>query len=240
MARGVSSMRVFFGDDDYWGVERIAKFEAQHGVRSVFNLYGGVDGWSRTPKEWLFDPMYDVADPAVRNAFRRLAGEGWSLGLHQSFDAWQHSTAMRREKERIERAVGIPISCCRQHWLRFSWVYTWRAQVEAGLSTDMTLGFNDRPGFRVGAALAFRPRSSDGEPIPITVWPMILMDSHLYDYLVLAPGDRERKIDEILSEVEFVGGQASIIWHTHVFGRDYGWGDGFEYLIQRVRNMRPP
>jgi hypothetical protein len=237
MARSASGLRVLFGSDDYWGVERIAQLEAQLGLRSVFNLYGGFDESRRALKQWLFDPTYDVAAPRVCQTFSRLAAQGWSIGLHQSFDAWRNSEVMHRQKERIESTVGVPIEYCRQHWLRFSWKHTWQAQADAGLSTDMTLGFNDRPGFRVGAALAFRPRNFAGEQLSITAWPMILMDSHLYDYLILAREERERKIDDLLSEVEFVGGQATVIWHTHVFSCDYGWGDGFDHLIQRVSKM---
>src|SRR3712207_2453755 len=146
---------------------------------------------------------------------------------------------MMREKGRIEAALDCRISYCRQHWLRFAWKTTWRAQADAGLSTDMTLGFNDQPGFRMGAALALRPRDWHGEQVPITIWPMVLMDSHIYDYLSLEPSNRTMIIDELFDEIEFVGGQASVIWHTHVLGRDYGWIPEFEYLIQRASKANP-
>ncbi|PLX30229.1 MAG: hypothetical protein C0582_01595 [Alphaproteobacteria bacterium] len=139
---------------------------------------------------------------------------------------------MRREKETIEKALGQKIITCRQHWLRFSFSQTWEAQAKAGLKNDMTLGFNDRPGFRNAAAVSMIDKYSGMKIIP-----MVLMDSHLYDYTNLSEEKREEMMAGILRELLETGGEASIIWHHRVFHSDYNWGAGYHRLLQKMSKM---
>jgi len=164
-----------------------------------------------------------------------MQAEGFGIGLHPSFDAWRSAALARAQRKRLESAVGALVTSCRQHWLRFSWGETWAAQAQAGLTEDTTLMFNDRPGFRAAAALAWSPwdPTSSG-PHPVTALPTVLMDSHLYDYQPLTPEERRRSIAYWLDEVVAVGGQAAVLWHPHTLTRDYGWEDGFIELLDQM------
>jgi hypothetical protein len=63
------------------------------------------------------------------------------------------------------------------------------------------------------------------------------MDSHLFDYSDLTRAQKEQKIDMLLDEVIQVGGQATVLWHPHTLGEDYGWGEMYAYLINRIKNI---
>ncbi|APG26649.1 hypothetical protein A7E78_01495 [Syntrophotalea acetylenivorans] len=142
------------------------------------------------------------------------------------------------EKTALEESLGVPVCTCRQHWLRFSWEKTWRAQEKAEIRLDTTLGFNDRPGFRIGAALPFFPWDHQRKtPLKIQAVPMVLMDSHLYDYGDMSSEERQRQITTWLDEIKSVHGTATIIWHQRVMSRDYGWGPGYEQLLQILRDQ---
>ncbi|MBI4576416.1 MAG: hypothetical protein HY722_09165 [Planctomycetes bacterium] len=221
---------------DFWSFDEIRFLEAGRDIKSRFFVYGGPGGWSRTPKQWLFDPQYNIATEArLLATLRDLMQDGWTVGLHPSFDAWDDPRAMLCERERLEHAIGRAVTCCRQHWLRFSWTKTWRAQREAGFQEDLSLGFNDRPGFRNGAALRVRPWSyQDGGPHEMTSVPLLFMDLQFYLYS-MDPGDgcfdtMRRWIDE----VKDVRGMASVTWHTHVFSGMYGWTTGFKHLLECI------
>jgi hypothetical protein len=147
---------------------------------------------------------------------------------------------MQKEKAYLESAFNQVSSCCRQHWLKFSWKKTWRAQEEAGFLMDFTLGFNDRLGFRNSAAIAFQPWNFDSEkPLTLKAVPTILMDSHLYDYQLLTPHEQAEKIRTLLIELIQVKGTAAIIWHTHVLNRDYNWRQGYENLLTIIAELLP-
>ena len=132
-------------------------------------------------------------------------------------------------RARLARAIGSPVQDCRQHWLKFTWAATWQAQATAGFTRDSTLGFNDRPGFRTGAALEYRPLIGAAA---FTTTPLVLMDSQFYDYGLIAPDARQSAMAAWTSEVRAVGGTAAVLWHPHTLAPDYGWGVGFGELLK--------
>lgn len=227
--------RFFVCPASYWCFDEILRIEEAASVKSHFLFYGGIGGWKRSPVEILMDPAYNVEDQRLRNLIRSLHARGWKIGLHPSFTTWSDPKPILDECRRLENALQSDVKTSRQHWLRFSWSRTWAAQEKAGLEKDFTLGFNDRPGFRNGAALGFHPL--DGMlrgRLSITVFPMVLMDSHLYDYRDMSDAGRKKEIRYWMDEIRAVRGVGSVIWHQQVFSDDYGWSHGYRYLIEHL------
>lgn len=215
-------------------LETVRSLERAHGLTSTLHFYGGRPGWRRgNVARLLIDPAYDIGSPYLTNELHELIAGGWVVGLHQSTEAWRDRDIMLTERRRLAAAAGIEIAVCRQHWLRFSWADTWLAQQAAGLTTDSTLGFNDRPGFRNGAALAFSPWnfSADRPMTGFVAQPMVFMDSHFYDYQPMHDEERLAAMQSWLREVRAVHGVATVNWHTHTITDAYGWRSGYEQLL---------
>ena len=225
--------RVVIDHDAELGEQLGDVLEEAHGVRSTFHAYTG-SGSSSAAARLLFDPGYSAADPAVTQLLRGLRERGWPVGLHQSYAAWADAGEMREQKNALERLLGSPVTACRQHWLRFGWRSTWAAQEAAGLDLDVTLGFNDRPGFRTGSALRVHPLDAQGHPRRLATLPLVLMDSHLYDYADPSGPAPEQGIARWIDEIRAVGGTATVLWHPHVLSEDYGWAAGYEALLREV------
>jgi hypothetical protein len=229
----IAAGRSAIGKSNYWCFDRILKLESRHNLRSVFHFYAGMSGGLRSPKSWLLDPGYHVNRPPLAGMLHRLYQEGWTVGLHPSFNSFAKANKLRQEREQLEAALQASVTTCRQHWLRFSWADTWKAQEQAGLKTDCTLGFNDRPAFRNGAALRFHPWcSKQNKPLSMEAMPLVLMDSHLFDYAHLTEQERERKMRYWLNEIHAVGGVGSVVWHQRVMSDEYGWGNAYERLLE--------
>lgn len=220
----------------YQMLERTRNMEAEAGIRSTFHIYGGPPGLRRlSPIRMLLDPGYDAGAADLRDEWRKLLEGEWQIGVHPSYQSSTDAVTIGWEKEVVERACGRSVTRCRQHWLRFSWANTWRAQSLAGLKLDTTLGFNDRPGFRNGAALAFEPWDSlTGRTLPITALPMIFMDSHFYDYQSVGADQRRSAMRYWIDEIRAVGGIGSVNWHPHTLSEDYGWQEGFCDLLDLI------
>ncbi|MFQ5482091.1 MAG: hypothetical protein ACE5ER_04975 [Nitrospinaceae bacterium] len=226
------------GGDDYWRFEELVALEEAAGVRSHFNFYGGAGGWARTAMQIFLDPDYDVLEPQVRDLIKNLSQLGYRIGVHSSFYSWNAPEQLQSEKERVERALEGATTVCRNHWLRFSWKDAWETQQAVGFQMDTTLGFNDRSGFRVGAALPIHPWAPDKrQPMEILSLPMVIMDSHVYDYQDLDDPAREAQLSFWLEEVRQVKGVATLIWHPHALSADYGWSPGLRYILNQTPSL---
>jgi hypothetical protein len=230
---------------DYWCFDRIQKLESEMNVRSIF-IFSGLRPDSKNSetlkcrlRSWLMDPLYDVNQKEIKKKIHELLSKGWEIGLHPSFDSWDKTGMISDEKKQLERVTQMNINTCRQHWLRFSWEKTWHAQETAGLKTDMTIGFNDRPGFRNGVALEYHPWNLGTEKKHrIKVIPTVLMDSHLYDYIPMENAQRKNEIAKWIGEIQKVNGTAAVIWHQRVFSPDYGWHRGYEQLLSILSDIQ--
>ncbi len=229
--------KFFLSAADYWCFPRIRELERRHGVQSRFYVYAGSESVGEAFTRVVFDPGYRIRKhPTLARTLRDLHDEGCEVGLHQSFGAWEDAARMENERMRLETALDLPITSCRQHWLRFSLKKTWSAQTAAGLTEDSTLGFNDRCGFRAAAALEAKPWShNNARPHSLQAVPLVLMDSQFYDYQMLSDQSRRDTMEKWVREVREVHGTASVLWHQQVLSPDYGWDRGFTELLEIIQ-----
>lgn len=225
------ALRFLFSKDQWNTFELLLTLEQQAGVQAVFHFFADVQ--PRGLRRWLLDPSYSIYSPTIRRLFTLLRQYNHSIGLHPGFDAWNDSSLLASSRQRLEWEAGVSVKHCRQHWLRFGWQKTWRAQSCAGLLQDFTLMFNDRPGFRASTALSWNP----WDPIlqnsyAIKATPTVFMDSHFYDYHPMSPEQRRALIERFLGECLAVHGEIAVLWHPHSLGRDYGWLSGFLVVLE--------
>lgn len=221
---------VLFGPADYYHLDTIADMVAAKGMRSTFHLH--VRRNKRSIGLWFMDPGYAIDDPRLRDFVGKRSTQGFTFGLHPSFADWKDAASLKEACAAFKGALGMAPACIRQHWLRFSLKDTWWAQSDAGFTLDYTLGFNDRTGFRAGAALVYRPWDfTRVKAHTIQVCPTIAMDSHFYAYQSLSPEERKKAMAGLVNEVRAVHGEAAILWHPHSFAPDYNWKEGFEDLL---------
>jgi len=225
-----------FRDGVFDRIEDVARADEAAGHRGLFFVHARRD--RRGPLDALLDPGYSLRSPGLGERLRDLKARGHEVGSHPSYSSWNDARRLAEERESLERVVGGEVRACRQHWMRFSWSRTWTAQEQAGFSLDSTLGLNDRPGFRVGAALRHRPwNPRAGRPHALEVLPLMVMDSHLYDYAELDPEARGMRLRHFVDEVRAVSGEAAILWHPHTLSADYGWEEGFKEALEVVGGL---
>ncbi len=220
---------------NYNCIEEMAVLEAQYDVRSRFYIYAGRS--EKSKRSWLIDPGYQLSDELM-TTLKSLSERGWGIGIHPGYHTWNNVDALKAERHALEVRLDRDITHCRQHWLRFSWQETWKAQSRSGLKVDATLGFNDRAGFRNGAAIRHSPYGQAGHGVlNFEAMPMVAMDSHFFDTGILTHEERQALLDRYLNELRFVGGEAAIVWHQRSLHPDYGWGALYEYLLQNAGEM---
>lgn len=161
------------------------------------------------------DPDYCIQDLAPQ--LRSCVENGFSVGLHGSYESVVGGTGLVLEVAALADGVGISPMGNRQHWLRFSDHKSLFDEVQkAGLLYDSTLGFAEIAGFRNGACFAFPPYDFASEkPYSFLEIPLVLMDGSLEAAARSYGEDPGRTAVQILSESRKLGwGGIAANWHN--------------------------
>ena len=141
---------------------------------------------------------------------------------------------MLTEKQRMEKILGRPVSDSRQHYLLLAFPATYRKLLDAGITTDYTMGYPDRPGFRAGTATPFYFYDLEKEETtPLRIFPFQVMDGTLRQYLKMTPRDAITKITALRDEVRTTGGTFCTIWHNESLNDQGSWR-GYRVAFERL------
>jgi hypothetical protein len=185
------------------------------------------------------DAGYDIASPHLRGCIDFLLGQGFEIGLHPSYYAYNDLIRMEEEKTQIETVLSRQVRSARQHYLRFKIPETWRIQSQVGLLYDCTLSFADQVGFRCGTCHPFKPFDAvTNTELAIQERPLIVMDRTIVDYLSLPPTEGIDLIHKLALRCRSVEGTFTLLWHnTSIFKKHLPWIDFYPELIRSLSRM---
>ncbi len=172
------------------------------------------------------DPMYSLCDKVVFRGskykivdmLQEFYKDGHGIGLHPSIGSFQDIEILAREKEGLERLIGIKIRAVRQHWLMFDPRVTPYLQSQSGFYYDSTFGFNRMPGFRGGTAYPFRFGRGSVLEIPLILQDGALLGVFTSGALGLTLSKAVSLTREIMERVARVGGVLVVLCHPFVRG----------------------
>lgn len=201
---------------------------------NVVTAYFPLGGRSR------FDPPFSIREKIMLDSARMIVDRGHELGAHPGYDAPGDAREMRKQLLQFE--IFLKRAGCshmavnvRQHYLRWFPAVTPLVLDEFGVSSDSTLGFADRPGFRC----------STSRDYPLYDWknrkahsflerPLILMEASVMStiYMGLGASDDALSIMENLRDVALrTSGQFTMLWHNHYFDGEKSW-EMYERLVR--------
>jgi len=193
----------------YRNFEKVMDLEERYGAKSSFYFIA-------TPRD-IRRFRYDVED--VRDDLATIIDRGWEVGLHGGYYAYNDVDEIRREKARVENALGgnRKIVGYRNHYLRFAVPDTWRYLADAGFTYDITFGFNDAIGFRNGMCHPFVPFDLNrNEYIPILEIPLIIQDGALFE-ITKSEKVATAMAKRVIDVVERHSGVVTLLWHSFLF-----------------------
>lgn len=231
--------RFMFSGCSYWNAEFWTDLEKRHGVRSIFYAYAKCG--SKTIRSWLIDPSYSIAtDALMKQRLRRLTEDGFSVGLHGSLRAAYDQHMLSLEKKSLSQVLGSDITHLRFHWLSFREQQT-PGVTESLFSYDSTIGWIDVPGYRAGIASQYRPYNhAEGRPFNFLETPVVLIDSHLFDYDCRGSRKASEFAADLLPQLSTVNNaHVSINWHQRVVAADYQWHAPFVDILSSYASQNP-
>ena len=228
------------GRKPYWTYDDLLALEEDLGVRSAFYFLDEQSLWERPPREWLtheawrlYADRYSITDPAIVDLIDRLDRGGWEVGLHGSYHSYREPERLRSEKARLESVLGAEVVGCRQHYLNLEIPGTWRAQADAGLRYDTSLGSSSAYGFD-GGYQPFRPFADES----FVEFPLTLMEVALPD-VESRPEHAWRECEALLEEAREEGAVMTVLWHPRYFydGDFPNYGDLYRRLVERALEL---
>lgn len=127
------------------------------------------------------------------------------IGIHYNYRTARNAHALEAQKAAIERATGRRVRSGRAHYLTLDPRSDFASLARAGITSDETLGFAERSGFRLGYAGAYRV-GGDGGPGVVAV-PLQFMDTNMAASLL------DTEVFPMMQAVEQVGGAVTILFH---------------------------
>jgi hypothetical protein len=228
-------------DDPYWQFGECMRLEDDLGVRSAFYFLQEQPLSARPPREWLsptawqlYAGRYDVAEPAVAATIRRLAADGWEVGLHGSYESPDDRDRLRAEKDHLERVLDDSIVGGRQHYLNLRRPETWQHHSAIGLRYDASLGSSSECGFAHG----YDPLWPLAEDPEFAVFPLTVMDVALkanHDDFEARWAVCERLLEEAADNDAVM----TVLWHLRTLNpREFpGFRALYRRLIERALEM---
>jgi peptidoglycan/xylan/chitin deacetylase (PgdA/CDA1 family) len=163
---------------------------------------------------------YRIDDAWAQRLIAAMARRGHTIGLHGSYNSSADALELRQEWDELQRVVSVVAPdalrrTIRQHYLRWRPGETWRAQAEAGLETDETLGFADSIGYRAGTARSFMAFDlAERRQLPLRVKPLHVMDATLLQYLSIGNAEAIEMVGRLAERSRRYGGSLSLLWHN--------------------------
>ncbi len=210
-----AALRSVAGDPVRAAAEAILEIEQKQSVRSTWFIICGTPTFATRRAG---DVTYNPESAAARRIITAIIAAGHEIGLHGSFETYDHGERFAAQRERLQRITGEAPRGVRQHYLRMQPGRTQRAMASARFEYDSTFGFADRNGFRLGLADVVGSFDDEsGERLDVDEVPFVWMDRALSKYRGVE--EPNAWIDDALALADICRQTESLwvgIWHPNL------------------------
>jgi hypothetical protein len=231
---------ILHGEESFWRFTNWTELETANRLKSSF-YFTAIKG---NLLRYLFiapDPFYNVGKYNFLTIAEHLKNEGFEIGLHSSFKAFQSEDKFRMEKSHLEHTFRIKITGNRHHYWHINHDRPFDTSLihqNLGFIYDSSVVMEKHSGFRYGICSPFTFFHPDlqSELSVIQLAPS-LMDDHLFGHSKHCsfPSYKEH-IDSLLGAVHKYEGMLVVDYHVRVFNETLfpGWANSYRYLISRL------
>lgn len=217
---------IFKRNDPYDTYSTLKKLQEKSTAKNIFFIQVGKHG------------QYDKNLPlnkVMKKLIKKLSKYA-EIGIHPSYNSNTDLKTLRKEKQDLSEIFDKDVVKSRQHYLKMRFPDTYENLISVGITSDYTMGFSDKIGFRAGMAISYSFFNLQmNKERPLRIVPFQVMDGTLKDYLKLSPEEAIEQLNQIKSEIRAVNGQFISIFHNSFLtntGEFEGWLDVYKQLLQ--------
>ena len=241
--QGLSGVRaaasVIKGKRTHWHFSSWAELEKNLGVRSAFYFVARQGSLLRFALG-IPDPFYDVRSERFRQLFRYLIDEGFEIGLHASYCAFESREKFAAEREVLQQASGQEICGNRHHYWHLNpddLESTLLLHEQIGLQYDTSLTHERYLGWRRGLSWPFFPfHQKERRELKTLQVQTTWMDDHLFGHLKHNSGDRRKNLQALIDRAVEQGGCLVVDIHDYVFDDTLfpDWRETYLWLVENL------
>jgi hypothetical protein len=227
--------------DDQLLFRDVAECEHNFGFKSTF-MFAAISRYDAGASP--YDVAYSIKLPSVRSAMEYVQHGGSEIGLHASYDAYKSIDCFERERTRLAKAAGCPVSGLRHHfWHTGRDVErTLLFHEQAGFTYDSSIAWNERVGFRRSVAAPYRPwNSAKQREINVLQLPVCIMDGNLFYEEGMSVELAIQQMIAAVTELLKHGGLGVVDWHSDASHpktpRYKKWGKAYFEFLGRLSQI---
>jgi hypothetical protein len=171
-----------------------------------------------------YDSLYSAQHKGYQKLILDLREEGFSIGLHPSYQTMLKPALLHQEKAQLEAILQQPVTQSRQHFLRYQFPDTFRTLAAAGIQQDASLCPVTTTGFLIGMARPFLWFDlTENQPSSLTLHPTMAMDRSLQQYQCLTPEAAVDELHRLQERSRGAGGVFTALLHNETLSNRHEW-----------------
>ena len=164
-----------------------------------------------------YDKNPSFKSRGFKKLLRTLSNEN-SIGLHPSYESFNHPEKIEIEKTRLEDIIEKKVTSVRCHFLRIKFPDTYRQFINVGITDDYTMIYASQSGYRTGLCVPYNWFDLEkNESTNLTIHPSTIMEGTLRDYNKYSPEKATEVISQLLNQSKKQGGEFISVWHNDSF-----------------------
>ncbi len=163
------------------------------------------------------DKNHSASDLRFQKLIKHLTDYSMA-GVHPSYGSNFNLKQLKKEVSRLTNTVHRVITKSRQHFSMLKFPQTYQDLLQAGITSDYTLGFTARNGFRASYCYPYKWYSLDIESVSsLTIHPFCISDNALLSQTQPEIKEMLKIVEPIISEVKKYNGELITLFHNDNF-----------------------
>lgn len=168
-----------------------------------------------------YDNRYKINEKKAKKIIQNIKMRDHFIGIHPSYNAYNNTELLAKEKKVLENIVQKEIVEGREHYLRFEVPKTWQIWEDNGFLLDSTCGYADQEGFRCGTGDTFSVFNIlTRKKLALKERPLIFMDDNHQTYNNLTLEISLKKISKLITYAKKYNMQITFLFHNSIFTND--------------------
>lgn len=175
--------------DEHDTFDALMTLSEERGQKGVFNIMGTHYDYKKSREDNY------LRKSAFQRMVDKIVSRGHEFGFHPGYHTVVDEEQWKKEKEKVEKRLGRPLTEGRQHFLRVSIPKTLEIWEDNGMKKDSSLGYADKTGFRCGTGCLYHPYDFRKEcAMQLIEQPLIVMDATMDSYERLSEAEKKERI----------------------------------------------